>query len=244
MNNAGDPVTGLLDDAGFSDYTLMNINYCHKLNRDIDPRLALAEPLKCIVTVLRGAAPEVRDIGVILGCGPMGLWCIQALAGKTLSALIAIDIDDNKLKLAKKYGATHAINSRKENTEKAICDISSAHMADFVIEGTGIPRLLNEAMSYLRQSRGRLVLMSSHESASTSFDFRPAISKSLELIVAHPGYSQNTADDLRRAVNLINNGVFKLDEVISHTFQLKNIDAAFQALEHKPEGYMKGIVVP
>lgn len=243
--SVGDPVTGLLDDlSGFSDYVLMSVGSTHKLNRDIDPKFALAEPLKCIVTVLRGAAPEVGDFGVILGCGPMGLWCIQALSGRMLGALIAIDIDDDKLRLAKKFGATHIINSDRENAEKEICDATGGHMADFVIEGTGIPRLLNEAMSYLRTGRGKLVLMSSHESVSSSFDFRPAINKSLELRVTHPMYSLDTGDDLRRAVSLINNGVFKLDKVVSHTFRLDEMDKAFLILEHKPAGYLKGAVIP
>lgn len=50
--------------------------------------------------------------------------------------------------------------------------------------------------------------------------------------------------DLRRAVSLMNIGAFKLEETITHVFKLDDIDNAFKALESKPDGYMKGIVIP
>ncbi len=242
---AGDIVTGLLDElVGFSDYVAMEKEKCLKLKDGFNPNYGIVEPIKCVTTVLRGAAPEAGDFGVILGCGPMGLWCIQALAGKVLSGIIAVDVDPQRLELAKKYGASHVINSKEENVVNVISQITGGHMADFVIEGTGIPKLLNEAMNYLRYGRGRLILMSSHSAESASFDFRPAIGKSLELKVTHPGYCLSEGDDLRRAVSLLNIGTFNLEETITHVFKLDDINNAFRALETKPQGYMKGIVVP
>lgn len=241
----GDIVSGLLDElVGFSDYVLMGNDKCVKLKDGSNPHYGFAEPLKCVTTVLRGAAPEVGDYAVIIGCGPMGLWCIQALSGNMLSAIIAIDVDESRLALAKKYGAAYVINSKKENVEKVISELTGGHMADFVIEGTGIPKLLNDAVNYLRKGRGRLILMSSHDSASTEFDFRPAIAKSIELKVTHPSYSLSESDDLRRAVSLLNMGTFKSEEMITHVFKLDDINNAFRVLESKPSGYIKGIVIP
>lgn len=243
--SVGETVTGLLDElTGFSDYVLMSEDKCLQLKDGFNPQYGISEPVKCATTVLRAAAPEAGDYGVILGCGPMGLWCIQALAGNLLSGIIAVDVNEKRLELARGYGADYVINSKKEDVVKVISEITGGHMADFAIEGTGIPKLLNEAMNYLRRGRGRLVLMSSHESASTGFDFRPAIGKSLELRVAHPAYSLSESDDLRRAVTLMNKGTIKLEETITHVFKLDDINNAFKALESKPEGYMKGIVIP
>lgn len=231
--------------SGFSEYTVTSEDMCCKLAPHINPKYALGEPLKCILTVLRGAVPEAGDHAVIQGCGPMGFWCIQALSGNFLSSIIAVDIDDAKLELAKKFGATHVINSKKENAKQRIEEITEGHMADFVIEGTGIPALLNSAQVFLRSSgRGRLVLMSSHEEICKEFDFREAISRSAQIIVAHPAYSTGMMDDLRRAVSYINNGTFKIEKIVSHEFKLDDIQKAFETLEHKPAGYLKGIVVP
>lgn len=243
---AGDPVTGFADAmVGFSDYLAANEDACCKLGPATDPKYAMGEPLKCILTVLRGAVPEAGDYGVIQGCGPMGLWCVQALSGNMLAGLIAIDIDDAKLELAKKFGATHTINSKKENVQKNMEAITKGHMADFLIEGTGIPALLNTAQKLVRSTgRGRLVLMSSHEEICREFDFREAIGRSLQIIVAHPAYTASQMDDLRRAVLYLDNGVFKVKELVSHEFKLEDIQKAFETLENKPAGYMKGVVVP
>ncbi|MFZ5989298.1 MAG: zinc-dependent alcohol dehydrogenase [Bacillota bacterium] len=242
----GDVVTALPDSlTGFSEYTVVSEKNCFKLAATVDPKYAPGEPLKCIVTVLRAAVPEAGDNGVVLGCGPMGLWCIQALSGNLLSSLVAVDIDEKKLELASKFGATHVINPQKEDAAKRIEDITDRTMADFVIEGTGIPALLNTAQHYIRRTgRGRLILMSSHESTCREFDFREAISRSAQIIVPHPGYSTDQHEDFRRAVSYLNNGVFKVKEVISHQFSLENIQKAFETLENKPMGYLKGIVLP
>jgi threonine dehydrogenase-like Zn-dependent dehydrogenase len=244
--NVGDPVTGFaVGLTGFSEYTIAREDMCCKLASRIDPAYALGEPLKCIITVVRAALPEVGDHAVIQGCGPMGLWCIQALSGHLLSSLVAIDIDERKLQLARRFGATHTINAQTEDPRQKIAEVSDGHMADFVIEGTGIPSLLNTAQHYLRSSgRGRLVLMSTHEEPSNGFDFRETLARSAVLIGAYPAYSLNRMDDLRRAVTLLNQGVFRAQELVTHQFKLDDIQKAFETLERKPAGYIKGIVVP
>lgn len=230
---------------GFSEYTTINYRYCAKISNDVEIKYALGEPIKCVVTVIRAASPEVGDNGVVLGCGPMGLWSIQAMAGNLLSSLIAVDIDNEKLKLASRFGATHTINPIEEDVEEKIKEITKGSMADFVIEGTGVPALLNKGLAYLKTAgRGRLIVMSAYETNCKEFNFREAIKKSVQIIVAHPGFSVNQFEDFHRAISLINNGTFKVKELISHEFKLENIQEAFETLESKPAGYIKGIVIP
>ena len=228
---------------GFSQYRLANESNCERLADHIDPKYAMGEPQKCVVTVLRASAPEPGDYGVILGVGPMGLWCIQGLSGNLPGALIAVDMDDAKLEMAKEFGATHTVNILKEDALSRIREITSGHMADFLIEGTGIPALMNEAQHYLRLGRGRLILMSSHHSAG-EFDFRKSIDLGLEIRVAHPPYSQNEREDFRRAVLLINNNTFRNEPLVTHEYKLSEIQRAFEDLHDKPKGFIKGIVIP
>lgn len=240
--NIGDRVTllpGIIE--GFAEYTAVDAEDCYKLNPDVNPENGMGEPLKCIVTVLRAAAPAVGDYGLVLGCGPMGFWCIQALKGNMLGGLIAVDIDDKKLELAKKFGATHTINSLREDAAVRINEITNGNMCDFVIEGTGIPKLLNEAMLFARNG-GRVILMSSHEDKCKDFDFRPAIERGLSITAAHPSSSSDQRDDMRRAIALVNSHTFDNSEIISHRFRLEDINKAFETLENKPKGYIKGII--
>lgn len=245
VNNlkAGDRVTGLPPSLeGFGEYAVFDEKSCFKINSNIKIEHALGEPLKCIVTVLKAASPEFGDFGVIYGCGSMGLWCIQGLSGNMLSGLIAVDIDDKKLTLAKKFGANFIINPKNDNVLEKISEITDGNMADFAIEGTGSAIVVNDAISCLKIGRGRLILMSSYESEVSPVNLKIAMEKSIELKLAHPSYSYNQADDLRRAINALNNGAFELEDIISHTFSLDEIQKAFETLENKPEGYLKGIV--
>lgn len=228
---------------GFAQYRVTNEAACEKLADHIDPKYAMGEPQKCIITVLRATEPEAGDYGVVLGAGPMGMWCIQGLSGHLLSGLIAVDVDDSRLEMARSFGASHVINSAKEDVVARIREITSGRMADFVIEGTGIPSLLDSAQDYLKAGRGRLILMSSHHEAC-QFDFRKAVDRGLEFRVAHPPYSRDERDDFRRAVSFINNGTFINEPLVSHKFKLSEIQTAFETMEHKPRNFMKGLVVP
>ena len=228
---------------GFAEYVVCDADRSVKIPEHLDTRYVLGEPLKCIMTVLDQTAVKPGDYGVVLGCGPMGQWCIQGLAGNLMAGLIAIDVDDHKLEMAKKYGATHVINSKKENVEERLQEITDGHMADFVIEGTGIPELINDAMSYIRTNgRGRLIIMSAYERVANQVDLRMAVDRSLDIIVAHPGHSFDEVDDLRRAVTLLSKGTLNVKDLISHEFSLDEMDLAFQTLEHKPKDYLKGLV--
>ena len=243
-NRQADHISGLSSTGAFAEYTLCKESGCILLDPDTDTKYLLGEPLKCIITVLEAAAPKVGDYGVVIGCGPMGQWCIQGLSGNLLAGLIAVDIDDEKLAMAKSYGATYTINSRTENVQERIREITGGHMADFVIEGTGIHALLNEALDYLRNGRGRLIVMSAYEEMSPNFDFRKAVGKSCDILVPHPGHNLDPLDDLRRACDLIAKGKLKVKELVSHEYKLSEIQRAFEELEHKPAGFLKGLVYP
>lgn len=240
----GDKVSGLGGSGAFAEYVVADAAKCVKLSQDIDAKYVLGEPLKCIITVLEAAAPKAGDYGVIIGCGPMGQWCVQGLSGNLLAELIVVDVDDAKLEMARKYGATHTINPRREDVAQRVKEITGGHMADFVIEGTGRHSLLNTAMDYLRKGRGRLIVMSAYEEMSPDFDFRKAVALSVDIHVAHPGHSLNEADDMRRACALICKGIFRSKDLVTHEYKLSDIQTAFAQLEHKPVGFMKGIVCP
>jgi len=237
----GDKVTSY-EYGGFGEYNVAKECMCYKVNPEVKYENAMGEPIKCISTVLTAAAPRVGDTGVILGCGAMGQWCIQSLAGGSLSNLIAIDIDDKKLEIAKKHGATHVINSRTEDAYAKVAEITGGAMADFIIEGTGVPEVLNTAAEYLRE-KGRLILMSSHERCAKEFNFSPIFLKGITLYGASPALSLDPEDDLKRGTVLINSGKINNDLLVSHRFDLKDINTAFATLENKPADYIKGIVV-
>ncbi|MBR5518220.1 MAG: zinc-binding dehydrogenase [Clostridia bacterium] len=237
----GDKVCGLVNNefGGFSEYAVPYADEVFKLSDDTDFDNAIAEPMKCIATVIRLSTPTIGDTGLVVGCGPMGLWCTQALKSNTLGNLIAVDVDDKKLELAKSYGATHTINPLKEDAVARISEITNGKMCDFVIEGTGNGKLISTTFDYLKKC-GKLILMSSYETPLDGFDLPKLIGKCIKIIPAHPPAQE--AEDIYRAIALINNGTFHNEDIITHRFSLDQINEAFKTLENKPKDYIKGII--
>ncbi len=241
----GDMVSVLPDELfGFATYACVPAKSCYHIADGIDPKTVLGEPVKCVVTVLRSAEVQPGDYAVVSGCGSMGLWCIQVLSKMALSKLIAIDLDETRLELARKYGADVTLNPGNTNVQEKIREITGGRMADFVIDGCGSPAVIVDEIGYLRGGRGKLILMSSHAGPAPSMDFRPAIEKGIEIRVPHPIYSLDPHDDMRRAINLFNGGVFKTEGIITHEFNLKDIQKGFETMAAKTKGYIKGVVYP
>lgn len=239
----GDYITGF-GGPGHAEYALYSAGGYFRVNPEIPIENALGEPLACICNVIKASEPQVGDFGVILGCGPMGLWCLEALSGNTLAGLIAVDLAGWKLDLARELGATHTINPGEEDDLARLKEITGGHMADFVIEGTGVPAVMAQAVSYVRGQRGRVSMMSSHETAGPAFDWRPLMNHSIQIRGTHPGWSTDMKDDLRRAVLLLNSGVLHSEKIITHRFPLDRIQEAFETVEHPPADFLKGVVVP
>ena len=97
------------------------------------------------------------------------------------------------------------------------------------------------AIDVLRPKRPRLVIMSSFKHP-VEVDMVTLCAKAVEMIHAHPGICMDKEDGVRRTQVLINRGVFKTDRLISHQFPLVEIQKAFETLENRPAGYLKGIV--
>lgn len=243
--SVGDHVVSMPVYTGFADYAVADHTRVIKIDPSVPFEYALGEPLKCVVTVTRSVNAKPGDHGIIFGCGPMGLWCTQILAGGNLGSLICIDTDEKKLELAKKFGATATINPTRDDIFKVTNEITAGHMADFVIEGTGIPELLNDCVKLLRTTgRGRVALMSSHKRSCEKFDFREMVSRSAELVVPHAKYSEDQMEDMRRGLRFLERGIIRMEEIVTNKYELDDIAKAFQDLDHKPSGYIKGVVLP
>jgi threonine dehydrogenase-like Zn-dependent dehydrogenase len=130
----GDAITGLPPQlTGFADYCILRENDSILVNPQMDPEFCLGEPLSCVVTTLLATEPQVGDVGLVLGCGPMGLWCTQVLSGRSLTVLVAVDVQTQRLELATRFGATHVINPKEEDAAAKLAKITDGHLADFVI---------------------------------------------------------------------------------------------------------------
>ena len=107
---------------------------------------AMVEPLSIAVHAVSSVAPiHMGDRAVIVGAGTIGLLLMQAVRNAGVTELIVIDLDNRKLELAKALGATHVINSGRENAAASVRALCSGRGADIAFEAVGLSQTLKAA---------------------------------------------------------------------------------------------------
>ncbi|MFG3116473.1 S-(hydroxymethyl)mycothiol dehydrogenase [Streptomyces sp. NPDC048197] len=157
----GTELTPALGIGAFADKTLVAAGQCTKVDPEVSP--AVAGLLGCGVMAGIGAAINTGgvtrgDSVAVIGCGGVG---DAAVAGARLAGaarIIAVDIDDRKLDIARTMGATHTVNSRTTDPVEAIRELTGGFGADVVIEAVGRPETYKQAF-YARDLAGTVVLV-------------------------------------------------------------------------------------
>lgn len=151
-------VFGAHTDGGFQEYISVPKNNVYKVPEGVDPRLAaLGEPLSVGFESTYRANVNSDDTVLVIGTGTIGLM-VSIVAKYKGATVIATDIDDSKLELAKKMGADHVINSQKEDLAKKINELTNNEGASVVIEAAGLPQTIKEAI-YYSSAAGRVVIL-------------------------------------------------------------------------------------
>jgi aryl-alcohol dehydrogenase len=130
---------------------------------DDDIPLEIVAPLGCGIqtgagTVLNELKPSLNSTLVVLGTGAVGSGAIMAGRVAGCSKVIAVDIHDSRLELAKELGATHTINTRNVNLVEEIMRLTGDRGADYVVDTTARPELLRQGADSLGL-RGTLALV-------------------------------------------------------------------------------------
>jgi erythritol/L-threitol dehydrogenase len=124
----------------------------HKISPDLVPaHAAFAEPLSCSLHAVERADIHFEDVVVVAGCGPIGLGMIAGAAAKFPAKVIALDLEDAKLELAKKCGADLTVNVATGDPLQVVKDLTDGYGADVYIEGTGHPAAVEQGLNLLRK---------------------------------------------------------------------------------------------
>ncbi|MGH1493472.1 MAG: zinc-binding dehydrogenase, partial [Acidimicrobiales bacterium] len=157
----GTELSPALGIGAFCDKTLVAAGQCTKVNPEAKPEVAGL--LGCGVMAGLGAAMNTGEVGrgdtvAVFGCGGVGDAAIEGARLAGARTIIAVDLDDTKLEWAKNFGATHTINSTKEDPIEKIREYTEGNGADVTIEAIGVPAAYEQAF-YARDLAGTLVLV-------------------------------------------------------------------------------------
>ena len=161
----GTELTPALGIGAFADKTLVAAGQCTKVDPQVDP--AVAGLLGCGVMAGLGAAINTggvtrNDTVAVIGCGGVGDAAVAGAALVGAKRIIAVDTDNTKLDLARRFGATHTVNAREFDNEmdlvKTIQDLTDGFGVDVVIDAVGRPETWKQAF-YARDLAGTVVLV-------------------------------------------------------------------------------------
>jgi S-(hydroxymethyl)glutathione dehydrogenase/alcohol dehydrogenase len=217
----------------FNDYAIVSENRLTPIPADFDSKLA---PLfGCAITTAIGvinnnAHVKVGQSVVVFGVGGVGLCIAQAAQMVSAYPIIAVDIVESKLEMAKAFGATHTINSKKTpDVEKVIRDIVGPQGADVIVETTGIARIIESAYG-LAQPKGKVILVGvPRKGDNISIYSLPLHFK--KILTGSEGGDSEPHIDIPRYVRLAQAGKFKLDGLITHEFKLEQVNEAIHLVK-------------
>src|SRR5918995_767046 len=158
---SGQELSPALGIGAFAEKTLVHAGQCTKVNPAVKPEVAGL--LGCGVMAGIGAAINTGGVGrgdsiAVIGCGGVGDAAIAGakLAGAT--TIIAVDLDDKKLKWAEEFGATHTINSRQTDPVERVRELTGGFGTNVVVEAVGRPETYRQAF-FMRDLAGTVVLV-------------------------------------------------------------------------------------
>lgn len=191
------------------------------LNDTLPPHhLPLVEPLSVGFHAVRRGRVSAEDRVAVIGCGMIGMGVIlgAAAVGATITA---IDISDQKLKIASRFGAAHTIHSGREDVVARLAEFTDGDGADVVLEAVGSPETFVQAVE-LACFSGRIVYIG-YSKAPVSYDTKYFNLKELDIL----GSRNSTLDDFRDVIECLERLGDLADGLISRRFAFE--DAA-QAL--------------
>jgi S-(hydroxymethyl)glutathione dehydrogenase / alcohol dehydrogenase len=139
--------------------------------------------------------------------------------------VIAVDIDGRKLEVARSFGATHAINPRKEDVEAVVARLTDGRRADTVIVTAGSGSAVEQGIRLARRA-GSVVLVGMPPSGNTSRIDPGQVAHDGQRILGSKVGSAQPQIDIPRLLRLYQDGRLKLDELVSTRYPLAEINEA------------------
>ncbi len=140
---------------------------------------ALVEPFAIALHASRRAPLASNDTAVVLGVGMIGLALVQALSAAGCRQLIAVDIANERLALAARFGATNLINSGSENAAQEILRLTNGHGADLAFEAVGVTATVDLALRCVR--KGGAVTLVGNIAPTIEFPLQVAVTRELTI---------------------------------------------------------------
>lgn len=231
ISKDGNHLEQFLNLSSFAEYMLLHEHAIAKIRDDMP--LDRAALIGCSVTtgigsVIHTAAVEPGSTVAVIGCGGVGLSCINGAAIAGASRIIAIDTIASKLSLARKFGATDVVDARQEDTIQSVREMTGGGV-HYAFEAIGLKSTAEQAFKIIR--RGGTATIIGMIPFGTMVEIHgPEFLGEKKLQGSYLG-SNRFRVDMPRFVDFYLAGKLNLDDMISNRIKLEDINEAFAQLK-------------
>ncbi|MHA8061625.1 zinc-binding alcohol dehydrogenase family protein [Aquirufa beregesia] len=196
--------------------------------------LALVEPLTVgFHAAARGRVSDSDTVAVI-GCGIVGMGAIASAVHRG-AQVIAVDLDDSKLSIARKIGVQHTINTSQEDLHEALQRITQGDGPDVIIEAVGSHITYRAAVEEVAYT-GRVVCIG-YAKKPVEFNTGVFVRKEIEILG-----SRNCTDEFPEVIAYLESGDFPVEEVISRVVPIEEAGQALADWAQNAQGIVKIMV--
>ena len=219
----------------FNEKAIVSENRLTVIPKDFDMRTAAL--FGCAVTtgfgvVNNDAKIKIGQSVLIFGVGGVGLNIVQATSMVSAYPIVGVDLHENKINMGKKFGLTHGLIADSNDLNNKIYNIIGSKGADISIETTGIPKVIEQAYE-LTASDGKTILVGVPNDKISIYSLPLHFEK---ILTGSHGGDAVPNIDIPRYIRLINQKKMTLENIITHEFNLKEINSAIDLLRSGKAG--------
>jgi len=207
-------------------------NSLHKLPEDVSDESAimLSDILPTGFEIgIRYGDVQPGDVVAVVGAGPVGLSIIMTAGLHGASRVIALDLDDNRLEMARKFGATDTVNNGEDDWLEQVMAMTDGGMGvDVAIEAVGIPQTFDMCIAMIRP--GASVANVGVHGTSVELELQDLWIKDINITT---GLVSATTTPM--LLKLVSQGKIKPEEFVTHRFKLDEMMEAYDIFSRAAE---------
>lgn len=220
-------IIGVDTDGAFAEYVSIPAENAIINNKDIPAKfLSIQEPLgNAMHTVLSGEI--IGKTIAIVGCGPIGLMAVNVAKAVGAKKVIAIEINDYRLNLAKELGADIIINPIEENVVEKVLSETAHAGVDVVAEMSGNKKAIDQAFKYIKLG-GRMAMLGIPNGKVEINVAEDIVFKGIKI---HGIVGREMYKTWYQVQGLLESGNLHLDKIITHEFPMDSFEEAMDLME-------------
>ena len=224
-------------DGAFVDYVAVPSDFAFKLPDHVSlEEGALMEPLSVGVYAIHRSGLKAGQSVVIIGAGPIGLVTLQAARAAGAGSITVLDLDAGRLAIAKKLGATNAVDSNDAPPEVQVRVLTDGRGADLVFDAAGSPKSAALAVHLVKRG-GRIVMIGFALEDNFPYPLVTAMAKEADIVTVF-----RYANVYPSSIGLVAAGRINLKSLITHRFPLEQAEQALQLSDRREDGVVKAMV--